>query len=141
VKICGAMYLISIGLRQIYKSFKLEADALKAKSGMLTIDGRFGLFRQGVLVALSNPKAILFLSAVFPQFLTMETKQVSQFLILMITFIFCSLLSHTFYVWLTLNLGAHLQGQVWVSWTKRLLGFLFIVIGFSMFGVNVGMTS
>lgn len=141
VKICGAMYLISIGVKQIYKSFKPDTDALKTKSGMLTSDGRFGLFRQGVLIALSNPKAILFLSAVFPQFLTMGDVQLSQFLILLLTFIFCSLLSHTFYVWLTLNLGKRLQGQVWANRAKRLLGFLFIVIGMSLLGVNASMTT
>lgn len=138
VKICGAMYLISIGLRQIYRSFKPDADALGAKSGMLTNDGRFALFRQGALIALSNPKAILFLSAVFPQFLTMENIQWSQFLILLSTFVFCCLLSHTFYMWLTLNLGKRLPGQVWVNRVKQFLGFLFIVIGISLLGVNAG---
>jgi threonine/homoserine/homoserine lactone efflux protein len=141
VKICGAMYLISIGLRQIYQSFKPDADAVKAKSGMLTNDGRFALFRQGALIALSNPKAILFLSAVFPQFLTMENIQWSQFLILLSTFVFCCLLSHTLYMWLTLNLGKRLLGQVWANRVKQFLGLLFIVIGISMLGVNAGITT
>ena len=141
VKIGGAMYLISIGLRQIYESFKSDTDVYRAKSGMLTNDGRFALFRQGVWIALSNPKAILFLSSVFPQFLTMDNIQWSQFLILLSTFVFCCLLSHTFYMWLILNLGKRLPGQVWANRAKRVFGSLFIVIGISLLGVNTYMTS
>lgn len=43
-------------------------------------------YRQGMLVAASNPKAILFAAAFFPQFLNPEAAQLTQFGILLGTF-------------------------------------------------------
>jgi threonine/homoserine/homoserine lactone efflux protein len=44
------------------------------------------LYRQGLLVAASNPKAILFAAAFFPQFLDPASPKLPQFAILLSTF-------------------------------------------------------
>ena len=45
-----------------------------------------GVYRQGFLVAASNPKAILFAAAFFPQFIAPELPKLPQFAILLTTF-------------------------------------------------------
>ncbi len=136
LKILGAAYLIFLGLKQIYKSFSRVPLNADLNSELSMEYGRLGLFRQGLLVALSNPKAILFLSAVLPQFLSMKHVQFGQFCILMATFIFCSFLSHGFYIYLSLLLGKVLQGQVWIVRVNRMFGALFVVVGVSLLGVD-----
>lgn len=43
-------------------------------------------YRQGILVAASNPKAILFAAAFFPQFIHADAPQMPQFMVLLLTF-------------------------------------------------------
>lgn len=44
-------------------------------------------FRQGFLVAISNPKAILFFGALFPQFIQHDAPQTPQLLVMCLTFL------------------------------------------------------
>ena len=46
------------------------------------------LFRKGFFVGASNPKALLFFGALFPQFIVPTEPQLPQFLILGFTFVF-----------------------------------------------------
>src|SRR6266568_1882623 len=65
VKIGGGLYLIYIGAQAIRERRSLRA-ALESKAPQLTSYRR--VFRQGVVVGVTNPKAIIFFSAVLPQF-------------------------------------------------------------------------
>lgn len=55
-------------------------------------------------VALTNPKGILFFSALFPQFLTQDAPLLEQFVVLTTAFSVCALLSHSCYALLAHNL-------------------------------------
>ena len=48
------------------------------------------LYANGLLVALTNPKAIAFTTALFPQFIQPDRPMVPQFSILIMTFMFLS---------------------------------------------------
>lgn len=139
LKVLGATYLIVLGLKQIYKSFSQAPLNTELNSEISMTNGRLGLFRQGLFVALSNPKAILFLSAVLPQFLSMKNVQFAQFSVLMATFIACSFLSHGFYIYLSMLLGKFLQAQLWIDRVNRIFGGLFVVVGVSLLGVDANM--
>lgn len=81
VKYLGAAYLIYIGIR--------TWRAAPRPVGTLADDehGHAGdRFRRGFLVALSNPKAVIFFTALFPQFMTSGAPQGPQLLILGTTF-------------------------------------------------------
>lgn len=80
----GAAYLAYLG-------FKCWRAPVEATGRATPTAGRSpshagGLYRQGILVAASNPKAILFAAAFFPQFLRPELPQLPQFAILLATF-------------------------------------------------------
>lgn len=81
----GAAYLAYLGI----KSWRAPVpdDSLPAQQETHVTSGGAGrLYRQGLLVAASNPKAILFAAAFFPQFIRPELPQLPQFAILLVTF-------------------------------------------------------
>lgn len=82
VKIMGAMYLIYLGVNLWRKGLSpLNAKTDSKQKSVVS------LYAQGVAVALSNPKAILFTTALFPQFIDPTTNVLPQFLLLVLTFI------------------------------------------------------
>ena len=66
LKLAGALYLVYLGIKQWRSKTSIVADAPVAP-GAANPNSFWKLFRQGLTVALTNPKAILFFSALFPQ--------------------------------------------------------------------------
>ncbi|MFI6870396.1 LysE family translocator [Nocardia sp. NPDC050406] len=64
VKVAGALYLMYIGI-QAFRERKSLREALEAKAEPAR---QHKLLRQAFIVGVSNPKAIIFFSAVLPQF-------------------------------------------------------------------------
>ena len=81
VRWIGAAYLVWLGAVRIWSSFNQETD------GLAEIEGGGGWFKQGLVVALSNPKVLLFLGAFFPQFVNTQANAFSQLLLLSVTFL------------------------------------------------------
>ena len=84
VKVIGAVYLIWLGI----KTFRKGAGTVDIGKG--AADSRKRLrspYARGFLVGSSNPKAILFFTAFFPQFLNPAESLVPQYAILAITFV------------------------------------------------------
>jgi threonine/homoserine/homoserine lactone efflux protein len=79
VRFAGAAYLVWLGIKLIREPVKgIEAEAPPPPRG--------GFFLQGFLVALSNPKLLVFFGAFIPQFVDMERDHLPQVAILGITF-------------------------------------------------------
>ncbi|WP_208280655.1 LysE family translocator [Massilia oculi] len=99
VKVAGAAYLIYLGV-QTWRRASRESTPASGSNGAPTIlqASRLATFRAGLLVAVSNPKAILFFTAIFPQFMPLDRVDVARFLMLTSAFTACTLLSHLFYV-------------------------------------------
>jgi homoserine/homoserine lactone efflux protein len=84
VKFCGSAYLFYLGLkiwRSGIKPIDAQALAFPAKTS--------NLYLQGIVLALSNPKAIIFTTALFPQFVKIDQSVPLQFIIFALTL--CSL--------------------------------------------------
>ena len=87
IKWFGVGYLLYIGiatLRSTTSSFDLPV-------GMVGRSSRKALYAKGFLVGASNPKALLFFTAFFPQFINPAASQLYQFAILGGTFVFFEL--------------------------------------------------
>lgn len=80
----GAAYLAYLGIQCWRAPVAQEADGSVAKAS--AAPSHASLFRQGVLVAASNPKAILFAVAFLPQFIDATAPQLPQFTVLLLTF-------------------------------------------------------
>jgi threonine/homoserine/homoserine lactone efflux protein len=84
LRLAGAAYLAYLGI----KSWRAPVQDTTEESALLAAAEAQPavLFRQGFLVAASNPKAILFAAAFFPQFINPQLPQLPQFGILLATF-------------------------------------------------------
>src|SRR5579862_5439335 len=79
VRLAGAAYLVWLGIRLIRQPAEgLETEAPPPPRG--------GFFLQGFLVALSNPKLLLFFGAFLPQFMDLNGDHASQATLLGVTF-------------------------------------------------------
>ncbi|SDF70751.1 MULTISPECIES: LysE family translocator [unclassified Duganella] len=105
LKLAGAAYLVYLGI----KAWRGAGQQTAQAASRPVEESRFSTFRAGLLVAISNPKAILFFTAVFPQFMPHDHIDPLRFMLLTTTFTACTLLSHFFYVscaaWLKRNVA------------------------------------
>ena len=86
IKWCGVAYLLYIGittLRSTDANFELASEPANTAAEV----SRATLYVKGLLVGASNPKALLFFTAFFPQFINPAAPQLPQFLILGVTFV------------------------------------------------------
>jgi threonine/homoserine/homoserine lactone efflux protein len=84
LRLAGAAYLAWLGV-QCWRAPVADVDEA-AHSAARDAAVPKHLYRQGMLVAASNPKAILFAAAFFPQFLDPAAPTLPQFSILLATF-------------------------------------------------------
>lgn len=84
LRLAGAAYLAYLGIKSWTSPILDQTSDGPERSDSV---GRPGaLFRQGMLVAASNPKALLFAVAFFPQFINPQTAKLPQFAILLTTY-------------------------------------------------------
>lgn len=131
LKIVGALYLVYLGVRQWRSRENAFASAAPPAAAAVTRT-EWRLFAQGLGVALTNPKSILFFSALFPQFVTPDAPIFGQYLLLTCTFTACALLSHAFYVVLVRLLKGRLASPARARLFNRVSGGMFIVLGLSL---------
>jgi threonine/homoserine/homoserine lactone efflux protein len=84
LRLAGAAYLAYLGV-QGWRTKVAEPEVGSAAAEREIAIPKH-LYRQGLLVAASNPKAILFAAAFFPQFLDPLAPKLPQFSILLATF-------------------------------------------------------
>lgn len=108
IKSLGAVYLAYLGMTSLFSS----ATDIAVSAAVAPLTGR-RLFGQGFLVGASNPKALLFFGALFPQFIIPGAPQAPQFLLLGTTFIFFELL------WLTIYAVSASKAKRWLQQPRR----------------------
>jgi len=120
VKYAGAAYLVYVGIRRLLT--REPAALLQATKAPL-----FGLFRQGVVVNVLNPKTALFFLAFLPQFVDPGRTVWTQVLVLGLTFVALGFLSDSVYAVTAGTLAR------WLRERRRLLryasGSVFVALG------------
>ncbi len=97
IKYLGAAYLIFLG----YKTFtSKEEDYSFENGGDLGSKSKLSSFLNGFIVGASNPKAIIFFTALFPQFINLNNPLLVQYLIFVTTFALFELSWLLFYAYL-----------------------------------------
>jgi len=127
LKTAGALYLIYLGLRQWKNRANLFAQ-LDDAARPLTQTPR-QLFQRGALVSITNPKCILFFTALFPQFMQAGQPVLPQFLVLTATFAACTLLSHLAYVLLASQLKGWFRTDRRARLFNRACGAALVAMG------------
>ncbi len=130
-KMIGATYLIYLGVRQWISKNNIF-DQLTASS-LPGDQGAARFFQQGLLVAGTNPKSILFFTALFPQFINPEASVSEQFFVLTLTFASCAIVSHCFYVTLARHIKGWFSSDARVRLFNQVSGGAFVLMGLSVF--------
>ena len=125
VKTVGAAYLIYLGFKLWKFGIKFEQPTAKRNRGANLIS----LFGQGLLVAITNPKAIVFTTALFPQFINVSKPLAPQFSLLVISFMSLSLVCLTTYTFLAHKTKSKFSGAISGSLLGKLFGSTFIGAG------------
>jgi homoserine/homoserine lactone efflux protein len=126
LKLLGAGYLIYIGVRQWRAKTSIFA---RRDDAAVPMRSNRQLFAQGVLLAITNPKAILFFTALFPQFLSAKHDLLPQFAIMTGTFMtisFCTLMG---YAALARSAGTWFGSERRSMLFNRASGSAFVLLG------------
>jgi len=127
IKYAGAFYLILLGLKLFFqKSPAFNTSQSQAVSGHISSSK---IFFQAFGVAVSNPKAIVFLTALFPQFLNIKEPLTYQFLILIITLMILSFFFLMLYALMAHRAKAWLKSSRHVRLFSRISGSVFMGVG------------
>ncbi len=127
IKYAGAAYLIYLGV----KLFVQKGPDFNAQSNDLisTDVSARRIFFQAIGVAVSNPKAIVFLTALFPQFLNIEQPLIPQFSMLIATLMIFSFSFLMFYALLAHKAKTWLTKPGRITFVSRTSGSVFIGFG------------
>jgi threonine/homoserine/homoserine lactone efflux protein len=116
VKWAGVAYLVWIGSRQIVVSFRPRDDTKTVPLASPRL-----LWMRGFITSASNPKAVVFLAALFPQFLSSQHALAPQIAILGATYLFIDGCFLALYgksaSWLVRRLRSHHR-----AWVDRVAG-------------------
>lgn len=124
LKLAGAAYLVYLGIRV----WRAPATPFQVEAGV-TVRPLTTLFRDGLLMALSNPKILLFFAALFPQFIDPHASQALQLGILASTHLSIELICSSLYLLGSRKLAPLLAEARRVRLFNRTTGGMFVGFG------------
>ncbi|MGP9688297.1 LysE family translocator [Psychrobacter sp. AOP22-C1-C5] len=149
VKAVGASYLVYLGVttwRDADNNSSLMQDAKEVSAAAEALDRSYPdarslssaavsiapsnikLFRAGVWVSLSNPKAILFFAAFFPKFINFSAPLWPQYILLTVGLFMSETIWQMIYMIGGKKLAGWLEVGHRLAWLNRICGVIFIVI-------------
>ncbi|EKO3519168.1 homoserine/homoserine lactone efflux protein [Vibrio fluvialis] len=123
IKWVGAVYLVWLGIQKWRDRSSLVADAATQTLSAGT------LLRKAVLINLTNPKSIVFLVALFPQFLDPARDQMTQLLVLGITTVTIDSFVMLGYSSLASQMGRFIRSDRIMRKINRVFGSMFMGCG------------
>ena len=123
VKWAGVCYLLYMGL----KTWRNAAQGMDTGETVLVKQVSYiALIRQEFIVAISNPKAILIFTAVFPQMLNLDKPVMIQFLIMGMTFIVTEFIASYIYAVAGNQIKRFIKSSKGVIRLNRSMGAVFV---------------
>ncbi|WP_426346916.1 homoserine/homoserine lactone efflux protein [Cronobacter universalis] len=123
LKWAGAAYLIWLGIQQWRAAGAIDLNALAQSQP------RCRLFKRAVFVNLTNPKSIVFLAALFPQFIVPHQPQAMQYVVLGVTTIVVDIIVMIGYAMLATRIRGWIKGPHQMKALNKVFGSLFMLIG------------
>ena len=123
IKWVGVSYLVWLGIQKWR-----ERGELQVPGEVRQVSAR-QLCRQAVLVNLTNPKTVVFLVALFPQFIDPSQPQASQLLVLGLTTVVVDGMVMLGYVVLASRLAGYIRSGRVMAAQNRVFGSMFIGCG------------
>jgi len=125
VKWIGAAYLVYLGASTILG----RNEVLPAGEPAETAASAMRLFRDGFVLQMSNPKAIVFFSAILPQFIDPRRAVLPQIVILGLTSVICEFAVLSSYGLAAARASMLARQPRYAKWTNRVAGSLLIGAG------------
>lgn len=126
IKWLGSAYLVYLGVRALTsKDTGFQSPETEGK----TVHSPLSDYASGFLVGASNPKAIVFFTALFPQFINPEESLLIQYAILAGTFVALELSWLMFYSYLGRRSTEWLMQEGRARWFNRITGGVFVSAG------------
>ena len=129
VKCLGALYLIYLGV--IFLFSKNSFDGIEKDRGCEKISLK-KMFLQAFFVAFGNPKAIVFFTALFPQFIDLEKGTISQFVILMVSMCVIAFVCILIYAYCGKKITDLFASRSISGYLNKITGVSFISAGFAI---------
>jgi threonine/homoserine/homoserine lactone efflux protein len=129
LKFIGAFYLVYLGIKQMVNTNTkvfLKNDHIHHSYDIPHV------FRKGFFIAVTNPKPILFFSAIFPLFLDNNKDIQVQFFIMTFSFMVISLCSLMAYGFLSKTAKAWFLQEESLQLFYKISGVLFVLMGIGM---------
>ena len=135
VKTVGALYLIYLGLSQWRAKVTIGAQQSQAEMIVPSVKKRF---LTGFLTNATNPKGIIFMVAVLPQFINQHAPLLPQLLILAATMCSIDLVVMHSYAYLASSMQRFFRDARAVKKQNRVFGGLLMGVGAALFFVKRG---
>jgi threonine/homoserine/homoserine lactone efflux protein len=128
VKIIGAAYLVYVGISLIRSKGPAQSLPVSANNRQTSMRG---IFLQGFLTNVLNPKVALFFLAFLPQFVSSGAgSKPLAFLILGVIFDWNGTMWNLLVAWSTARISRRLAAAGWFkTWFNRCVGGLFVFVG------------
>jgi len=125
LKLLGGAYLVWLGV-QLWRAPAIDLRADGGARGVRALV----LFRQGLLTAVSNPKALLFYGAFLPQFIDPKRDLMTQFVVMAVVFVVIEIITEILLAMLAHRVRPWLQRQG--RRFNRACGGLFVAMGVAL---------
>jgi len=130
LRFLGALYLLYLGGRIIFSTFR--RTAAESEDANLASANHRNLFLQGLLIQITNPKALLFVSALLPQFIDPRNAAPPQLAILVLTTIVVDSAVLSSYALLAARGAQSFHNSRVAAWMNRMLGAALVFFGFRL---------
>ncbi len=125
IKWVGAAYLIYLGISLfLAQPQPMEASAFKVQS--------HHLFGKALIVAVTNPKGLIYFGALFPQFIDIKAPMAGQFALLTLIFLLTDLVWMFIYAWGGSAIMRWLRSPDHQRWFNRVSGTALAAAGVAL---------
>jgi threonine/homoserine/homoserine lactone efflux protein len=127
IKWGGVVYLIFLGFKSIIEPIRTKTVDENRES--IIIKSKHSLFLDGFLIAIGNPKGILFFTALFPQFINVQQASISGLMIVFVTLGIVAFGCYMLYALCGVRLNFLFQSYSFRKLFNRISGAVFIGSG------------
>lgn len=135
VKVLGALYLFYVGVRHLIGRSSIHSASIEHLE-VLNTPTPAALLREGFLLAATNPKPILFFTALFPQFINVTAPLMPQFFVLTGIFMFLSFVTLMGYASIAGRAKSLLVRPRLLKWVNRFVGVVFVSFGVALLALR-----
>lgn len=121
--ISGILYLAWLGIKAIRHSFHVEDDDTAPTRKVSS-----HAFRDGIAVAIGNPKSLVYMVAIIPPFVDPQRSVPTQIVILALVALVADLAIGWLYIAAGKRLATFMERAATRSWIDRSIGIVFILI-------------